>query len=123
MNIYITTINDKNIINNILELIDKNIKVIDVSSLLKIYRDKHYNENIIKNVLSKEIETLLIIYNKNKNVNNVLYIINDIDINFLSNFKEYVEGVGIHSLRYFLVDCFDEFSNEIRDSFDDVIYI
>lgn len=122
MKIFITSDDKKNIKKNYKAYLDKNLAIIDVPVMAKLIKYSEYNGDIcVDYVLSQEIEIKIRNIYESKRFDKLLYIIDNIGIGFVSNFKKYVESKGILFTEYILIDYSQTIDNKIYKYFDNVI--
>ena len=96
MKIFISSDGKKNIKKNYKQYLEKKLAIIDVPLMAKLIRYNEYNGDICADyVLSMEIENKIRNIYESKRFDKLLYIIEDINAGFVSNFKKYLENNGI----------------------------
>jgi len=122
MKIFISCDDKKNIKKNYKTYLDKNLAIIDVPVMAKLIKYSDYGGDIcVDYVLSQEIEIKIRNIYESKRFDKLLYIIDNISIGFVSNFKKYVESKGILFTEYILIDYNQTIDNKIYKYFDNVI--
>jgi hypothetical protein len=120
MKIYISVDDKKAIKQNYPDLFDKNLAIIDVKFLIEKYNYHSYDDICADYVFINEIENLITYYYNNNKINKLLYIIENIDIGFVSNFKSYIESKGIYFQEYILIDITQNIYPKVYKYFDNV---
>ncbi len=122
MKIFISSDGKKNIKKNYKQYLEKKLAIIDVPLMAKLIRYNEYNGDICADyVLSMEIENKIRNIYESKRFDKLLYIIEDINAGFVSNFKKYLENNGILFTEYILIDYNQSIDPKIYKYFNNVI--
>ena len=122
MKIYISLNPKKVIRKNYPNFINKNLAIIDIPNFAKQYGYVNYKKDIFQNyILTQEIKKKFKTYYNSRRFKSILYIVDEVDENFIYDIKMFLEEQKIYFLDYVLVDCYDNVDHKMYNYFDDVI--
>jgi len=121
MKIFISK-DSKKIIKKNYKIINKEVAIIDVENIAKIFYVDNYTTDVYsKFILNYEITKMFKYSYLSKRCKNVLYIVKDINLDLLSNLKIFLDANNIYFTEFILIDFSMSIDSKLYSEFDNII--